>query len=109
MTVHFINHATVRGQVAAEVRAELARQKIPVRRLPFLLGKSQSYWSRRVNAEQAMDVDDLYALAELLKVPVTRFFEASPRSPFESRGDSEVTRQYHRSGRLSLVPALDAA
>lgn len=74
------DRSTLRSKIAAEVRAELARARISGNRLPGLVGKSQSYWSRRLTGEYAMDVDDLAALAELLGVPVTRFF-AEPDRP----------------------------
>ena len=68
------DRAAVRGQVAAEVRAELARQKIPVRRLSRLIGGTDSYWWRRCNGDLALDVEDLAALATLLKVPASKFW-----------------------------------
>jgi hypothetical protein len=77
MTVHMMNRATVHRQVTAEIRAEMGRQQLAVNRLPQLLGRSQTYWQRRINGDQiVLDIDDLYALAELLKVPVSQFYEA---------------------------------
>jgi transcriptional regulator with XRE-family HTH domain len=63
-----------RETVAGEVRGVLARQRITVNRLPRLIGKSQSYWHRRISGELALDVDDLSALASVLEVPVSSFF-----------------------------------
>ena len=107
MTVHMMPNCAGVARAAAEVRAELGRQKITVNRLPHLLGKSQSYWSRRVNGEQPMDVDDLSALASLMKVPVTRFFGTpeSPRpdAPDEGSQNGHVTRQYGDNRYLSLA------
>jgi transcriptional regulator with XRE-family HTH domain len=74
MTVHVMPN--VRGQVAAEVRAEMGRNRTTISELPRLIGKSQSYWSRRINGEVALDVEDLAALATLMEVPVSKFWEA---------------------------------
>jgi transcriptional regulator with XRE-family HTH domain len=52
----------------------MARNRITISELPELLGKSQSYWSRRINGEVALDVEDLAALASLLKVPASKFW-----------------------------------
>jgi transcriptional regulator with XRE-family HTH domain len=98
MRVHTVpDLSTVRGLVAGHVRAELGRNMLSVNRLPRLLGKSQSYWSRRVNADQPMDVDDLAALASLLKVPVSRFFGAvdseNPHPAVPDGGLEEVRRE----------------
>ena len=71
---------SVRGRVAAEVRAEMGRAKITTNQLPGLLGNSQSFWSRRTNAEVAFDVEDLERLATLLRVPIARFFTTVPSS-----------------------------
>jgi hypothetical protein len=76
---------SVRGRVAAEVRAEMGRAKITTNQLPRLVGSSQSFWSRRVNAEVAFDVEDLSRLAMLLNVPITRFF-----ATVASSGDGNV-------------------
>lgn len=59
--------------VAGEVRAELARRKLNSNNLPKLLGNSQSYWSRRLHAEQPFDIDDLARLSALLGVPMSHF------------------------------------
>jgi len=94
MTVHALpDRSTIRGQVAAEVRAEMGRNKLTTNRLPRLLGKSQSYWSRRINGEQPMDVDDLHALAVLLRVPVARFFGGTAENPHPDGPDGGVVRR----------------
>lgn len=94
MTIHTLpDRSTVRGQVAAEVRAELGRNRISVNRLPRLLGKSQSYWSRRVTAEQPMDVDDLAALASLMNVPLSRFFGGTDENPHPDGPDGGTVRR----------------
>lgn len=74
----------LKESVAAEVRAALARRKIPVTRLPALIGRSQSYWDRRVNAEIPFDVEDLALVARITEVRVLSFF-SQEHSGYRSR------------------------
>lgn len=64
---------TAREMVAAEVRAELARQRHNSNSLPRFIGKSQRYWYERLNARLAFSVDDLAALSTFLQVPMNHF------------------------------------
>jgi transcriptional regulator with XRE-family HTH domain len=64
----------MRHQVAAEVRAEMARQRLSGRALAARLGWPQNRLSRRLAGDIPFTVDDLAAIAALLEVPVTRFF-----------------------------------
>lgn len=59
--------------VAAEVRAELARRKIPQSGLVSVLGMSEVSISRRLRGETPFDVNELVAVAEFLGVPVATF------------------------------------
>ena len=59
--------------VAAEVRAELARRKIPQSGLVAVLGMSEVSVSRRLRGETPFDINELVAVAEFLGVPVARF------------------------------------
>lgn len=69
-------------EVAAEVRAQLARQRLSGAAAAARLGWSQIYLWRRLSGRVAFDVNDLTALAGLLDVPVTMFFPAPAlRSP----------------------------
>lgn len=61
--------------VAAEVRAELARRQISGRRLGLALGWSQYYVSARLRGEVPFSLADLKRMAEYLEVPVTKFFQ----------------------------------
>jgi transcriptional regulator with XRE-family HTH domain len=70
---------TAAESVAAEVRAQLARQKISGRQAAAQLGWTQPYMSRRLTGEIPFNVADLAALAELLGVPAKRFLEGPPR------------------------------
>ncbi len=67
----------VRGLVAAEVRAELARQRISIRQAAFRLGWGQATAYRRLTGEAALDAGHLHQLAQLLGVPVATFFETA--------------------------------
>jgi hypothetical protein len=62
------------SRVAAEVRAEMARQRLSGARVAKALGWSPMYLSRRVSGQTPFDVDDLEALASLLGVAVMDFF-----------------------------------
>lgn len=63
-------------EVAAEVRAQLARQRVSGAAAAAQLGWSQIYLWRRLSGRVAFDVNDLSALASLLDVPVATFFPA---------------------------------
>jgi transcriptional regulator with XRE-family HTH domain len=58
---------------AAEVRAELARQRIPQSALAYVLKMSEVSISRRLRGETPFDVNELVAVAEFLNLPITRF------------------------------------
>ena len=58
----------------------MARHRTTQNMLVLRLGRSQSYWSRRLNAEEPFDLDDLAQVAALLDVPITRFFDVPPRA-----------------------------
>jgi transcriptional regulator with XRE-family HTH domain len=49
------------------------------RQAAFALGWKQPYISRRLSGVIPFDVNDLAALARLLGIPVTAFFEGPPR------------------------------
>jgi hypothetical protein len=66
-------------KVAAEVRAEMARQQLSGVRAAHALGWTQNYISRRLSGTVPFDVADLGALADLLEVPVGVFFEGPER------------------------------
>jgi transcriptional regulator with XRE-family HTH domain len=60
--------------VAAEVRAELARQQLSGVRAAKALGWTQNYISVRLRGVVPFDVADLIKIADLLEVPVETFF-----------------------------------
>jgi transcriptional regulator with XRE-family HTH domain len=61
--------------VAAEVRAELARQQLSGVRAARALGWTQNYLSVRLRGVVPFDVADLMKIANMLKVPVGQFFD----------------------------------
>lgn len=63
-----VTPTTVR--VAAEVRAELGRQKMSIRELAAKLEQPRSNVSRRLNGEQPLTIDDITAIARALGVPL---------------------------------------
>jgi transcriptional regulator with XRE-family HTH domain len=64
---------TVTASVAAEVRAEMARQNVPQRELGRVLGLSQGAAWRRLKGEVPFDVAELAEVAKLLKTPISQF------------------------------------
>lgn len=63
--------------VAAEIRAELARQQISGVRAAKSLGWTQNYISTRLRGVTPLSLDDLEAIAKLLEVPVSQFTEVA--------------------------------
>lgn len=61
------------ASVAAEVRAEMARQHKSQTTLALDLGVSQAFLSRRLSGGVPFDIDELDRIARVLEVPVTRF------------------------------------
>jgi transcriptional regulator with XRE-family HTH domain len=64
---------TITASVAAEVRAELARQRMSQQLLAAKLGVSQQWVSRRIAGTVAFDVNELARIAGLLGVPMSQF------------------------------------
>jgi transcriptional regulator with XRE-family HTH domain len=67
---------TLTQRVAAEVRAEVARQAVTQERVAGILGVAQPNVSRRLNGKQPFDTDELDKLADAFGVPVDRFLSA---------------------------------
>jgi len=66
----------ITASVAAEVRAEMARQNVPQRELGRVLGLSQGAAWRRLKGDVPFDVAELAKVAELLKAPMSQFLPA---------------------------------
>lgn len=84
-----------RALVAAEVRAALARVKIPASRVADYLGgtTSRAYWSRRVNGITAMDIDDLSAIASITGTPIAQLVSTTQTPPTPPRGGGGAGRR----------------
>lgn len=65
-----------REQVAAEVRAEMARQNISQETLSRAMNMNQATLSRRLNGRLPFTTDELAAAAHALGCPVNRFIPA---------------------------------
>ena len=59
--------------VAAEIRAEIARQRVSHAALAAKLGVSRPYLSRRLSGETPLSVADVARIADALGVPATQF------------------------------------
>jgi transcriptional regulator with XRE-family HTH domain len=68
------NGTTSREAVAEEVRSLMGRKRVNQTRLANHLKMSQSALSRRLNGQHPFDTDDLFTIAELFDVEVTRLF-----------------------------------
>ena len=66
-----------RGRIAANVSAELTRKRMTTMSLVKLFGGSYSYWHRRTSGEIPFAAEELLDLADLLDVPIGRFFEGA--------------------------------
>lgn len=63
--------------VAAEVRAEMARQRVSQQPIADALGMSRQALSRRLVGEIPFDVSELEQIANFLGVSVGRFWPAA--------------------------------
>jgi transcriptional regulator with XRE-family HTH domain len=67
-------------RVAAEIRAEMARQGVSQRQIGEVLGISQPQVSKRLLGEVAFNTTELEKVAEFLGVPVTNFMHTPERA-----------------------------
>jgi len=65
--------------VAAEVRAEMARQRFTQQMLADAIGISRAWIQRRLTGEVPWDVAELERIAETLGKPVSHFMPAVER------------------------------
>lgn len=68
-----VRQAAVRRAIAAEVRAEMARQNKALRDLADLLNMGHSGLHLRTRGDVAFRADELVLVADALGVPVERF------------------------------------
>lgn len=67
-------HMSLSEIVAAEIRAEMGRQRYTGRSLAMRLGWPPMYLSRRLSGRTSFDLNDVDLIARALEVPVTSFF-----------------------------------
>lgn len=72
-----MTNTTPSEAVAAEIRAELARRRIPQARLAALLGVSQVSVSRRLSGETPFDLNELVKVADFLGIDVADLLKGS--------------------------------
>lgn len=72
-------NTAAREAIASEVRALMGRHRVSQTGLAAVLGMSQSALSRRLNAEQPFDADELLAIARFFKVNVTQLLSEATR------------------------------
>ena len=73
--------ATPRQRIAAEIRAEIARQKKTQREVAAMLGMTLPSIQFRLSGERSFRAEEIAALAEKLRVPVTQFLETATDEP----------------------------
>lgn len=81
-----------REQVAAELRAHLARQRISGRTLAKLLGENQTWVSRRLSGHVPLDTDDLQRIANVLGLTPMELLAGIPFDPTAHRRTAPVTQ-----------------
>lgn len=67
---------SLNDSVAAEIRAELGRQRISSAELARRLGRSDAWVSYRLSSRHALSTDDLERIADALDVSVHCFLPA---------------------------------
>lgn len=68
----------VSAKIAAEVRAEIARQNKPTREIAEAIGvRTRQSMSMRLKGEKPFTVEELMRLAEVLGVPIEQFLPTS--------------------------------
>jgi len=72
--------STYSQRVAAEVRAEMARQRRTQTDIGAAIGWSQQFLSRRLTGEQPFGIDEIEALAAELGVPLAKLMPAEVAS-----------------------------
>lgn len=97
---------TLRELVAAEVRAQMARERISNRRFAAKLGLKPAWVDRRLNGTTPLDTDDIQLFANELKVSVddllrraVQQFDSNSGKPLSNDRYSEWTSDF-----ISQVP-----
>lgn len=79
--------------VAQELRAELARQKRSAKSLAEEHGLNRSTLHKTLNAQRAIDVDDLFALADLLHVSPSAMFAKAEAVARDALDDEQLIEE----------------
>lgn len=75
-----------RDRVAANLYAELKRQRWTTRAAATALGLSQAYVNRRTSGAAELSASDLEMFSEFLDIPIERFFLNDEKAPAAARG-----------------------
>lgn len=84
----------VKDHIAAEIRAEIARQRLTQTELAARMGISQAAFSRNLNGRVPLTVDFVQEVAGVLGVPISRFLNYP---------DSGLTGISHESAMLGVA------
>lgn len=68
---------TSREEIAANVRAEMARRQVTQRQIADTIGKSQAAVSSRMTGESHFRIHELQQIAAFLEVPIGKLIEPS--------------------------------
>lgn len=93
---------SLREQVAEEVRVWLARRRMSGAELSRRLGRSQTFVAKRLDGRQAMDLDDLQAIAQELRIPVAALIPSGNTT----RGDTRSSNHEYVAGNGASVTDL---
>lgn len=105
----------VADTIAANLRAELSRQRWSARKAADALGLGHLYVNRRVNGQVELSGSDLVMFSTLLNVPIARFFEGTTKTPAATNGDGgqvgpgrlELPTSTVESGRFGQSEAVE--
>ena len=67
--------------VAANLRAEMGRQRWTGRKMAAALGMTAPYVNRRMSGATPMTAEDMVMFADLIGIPVTRLFLGMQKGP----------------------------
>ncbi len=96
------------GRVAAEIRAELGRQKLSQAELARRLGKTEMYVSRRLADGTSLDLGDVLAIAALLDVEPAALLTTENPTEISTAFVSPETRAHLAAIAVALGVPVDA-
>ena len=71
------SHLNRSADVASNIRAEIARRNLSQRIVAEHLGVSQPSFSARMSGKTPLDVNELFAIADLLDVPASQLLDGA--------------------------------